>query len=248
VAQTGDQLNNGQEGKAGRHADDTIAILAATIGLDAGRVFPKWLTLIDDPILVWENGNKVPKTLRTLLDSDVIVSGQRVAVPNVVAALWLGDGFVVGEWFVNWEPNLDYLKDLGFNVYAYERKVIPKKEHAEEVLTQLKSYLQYKQLQGLFVVGHGDRDGFGTGWSKLLGKWYIRYRDLEDYMGTTYRLAYVHMNTCEGIAARRLLSGSSSRRFLGKAGIVWPTGFANVWNVFLPGDQATDKAVYIPGT
>jgi RHS repeat-associated protein len=94
--------NGDETASAEPDAGDTIDDLANMIGLEA-KEFPMWLTV--------SSGNTMPAS-----SSQKMTGCEHFEVPNTVVAYWAGNLGWFGRWYIRWNPNVRYLRSLGFHV------------------------------------------------------------------------------------------------------------------------------------
>jgi len=118
--------------------NDTWQGLADLVGLNYSEV-PNWVT-----------------NWHSLTDADGPTSGKMYRVPNTIVAHWTGDVGGLGKFYVRWDENVAYIKELGFKVIESESKI----GGDFALQNSLEFGSRAKALHGMYYWGHG---GWGTG-------------------------------------------------------------------------------------
>jgi len=131
--------NGDETASAESEAGDTIDDLANMIGLEA-KEFPMWLTV--------SSGNSMPGS-----SSQKMTGCEHFEVPNTIEAYWAGNLGWLGRWYIRWNPNVRYLRSLGFHVedHHFQDGV----DDVWDLQKRLQPKSMAKQLQGLYFWGHG---------------------------------------------------------------------------------------------
>jgi hypothetical protein len=219
---------------------DTIKKLGEVIGLGTEEwEWRKWLRLPSNKtpqgygrIRVKAGGQERLVLLHQLKLRDVIKPGQRVEIPNTIYYLWGGDGGRFGRAYVWFHLQEDYLRNLGFNVQVYIAK--DGEDQTNTVRDQIALLSGSRQLQGLYVYGHGNETAFGTDDDRLS----VNYLDLKKRLA--YGMGFVMMNVCDGYEGKVLVSSSSNAKFFGGPTFLIPRiNSKSAWSLIDPGEQGT---------
>jgi hypothetical protein len=125
--------------------------------------------------------------------------------------LWYGDLGETGRYW-HFDPFVQSFKRLGFDVDTFYDS------DKQSVLNAIKFRTKEKQLQGLFVMGHGDPGGFGTGDGPLdfnPQRVWITYAEINKVL--EYKLGVAVLWVCNGGSndGRSILSQSGECVFDG---------------------------------
>ena len=247
---------------------DTIAKLATYVGLN-GSEWEKWLTIPDDlakGIRLTDGRTVSPADL----DEEMkLCPGQRFEVPNSIVAAYAGDlgpfvsAFSLPHFLVEpgklgravtwWPRYVDELKREGFAVVEHYHPP------AKLLLAQIGRSSNRKELHGLFEMGHGHKDGFGSTIWKVpwIGRpyrvekpgYFVTYTDVRNKL--QYKLGVVLLFSCysdtlgdKGLGGRHLVSAN---------GVFWgdPDGYLPIvddpWSItgLFEGDKQGTRDVTI---
>ena len=132
---------------------DTVAGLAQLIGLEESE-FQQWLRLKNPEDTVRTSLGK--RSLANLTSSDGICPGEEVLIPNIVMCVWAGDFGGPGKAWVQYEKDVQTLRDRGFYTFMIDVRG----EDADTITAPifeglLKDFTHEPFLHGLFYWGHG---------------------------------------------------------------------------------------------
>ncbi len=222
---------------------DTIAGLAAIIGLDAGS-WESWLYIPawSDTILLCPFGFT---DYLHLTDETKLAANQVFRIPNTIYAHWAGTvpWLGLGKAFVHWRRDLHTLRQRGFSV------VVRQGGTASELESSLRSLSgAQKALHGIFFWGHGNPQEVLTEADMAGDAHYLStFEHWRESLG--YKPAFGLVCACESSAARPVFSENAI--FWGSAGrlvpclfrighIIWEIGCPTVNSLIPPGAQGTN--------
>ena len=231
--------NGGARASAVSEADDTIASLAAAIGLDS-REFYEWLVVLRDPIAL-SGGGLIPA--HGLVDTDRLCPDQEFEIPNTVLYFWTGDLGGFGRGLVKWRIQKEYLQERGFLVVE---QINEKKNTwtGAQLAAYLKSATSDQSLHGLYLWSHGWRGGIAN----RAGTFEVEYAKLAPPNALAYHLGLVIINACDSgwdaASNGGLIGGhdlvAKNGLFGGFKGTLVPKfDDTDVRDVLKPGDQRT---------
>jgi len=201
---------------------DTIYALGLQIGLDPNQ-FREWLTIADAsrPIRVVQPPFEIWPTDEEL-ESLELCPGQTFQIPNTVYAYWAGfelrlagRTLRVGKPWVSWNPNVAYLRSLGFNVVAMDH--VPGAAYALQ--NRLQKDASNKVLHGLYFWGHGRAPYPSTGLVSDSGDSLLDYATINLPYGMALGLIFACDSNSGNTA---LLSGSAGSIWHGYTGTLYP--------------------------
>jgi len=212
--------NGDETASAEPDAGDTIADLANMIGLKAEQ-FPMWLTV--------SSGNTLPSST-----SQKMTGCEHFEVPNTVVAYWAGNLGWLGRWYVRWNPNVRYLRSLGF--YVDDR------HHQDGDVLALQgifhSRSQAKQLQGFYFWGHGSAPYPAKWLMSASGDAVLQFAS----PGLFYQMGLGLVFCCDSNSGKSvLMSNNGSAIWNGYTGTLYPWPFKayKAKDYIHHGDQAT---------
>lgn len=133
----------------------SITELAQYVGLEPAE-FAEWLTL-NNPTAEVELFNRTTKLCSELVEGDVLLGSSisLFAVPNTIYAAWCWNPAEKAS--MKWEENISQIEALGFKVALFSNDSFTLAEDAKSVFWEsINSYSDLKQLQGIYLTGHGD--------------------------------------------------------------------------------------------
>ncbi len=176
---------------------DSIQTLAEQIGLSVAQA-QYWLSVQELPPV-----------------DEVVPKGTSWKVPNTIIAYWGGDLGAAGQLWVDWNGDIDSLKDKGFLVEElhfkpnfiyrsdssgpsskkptkrFEWKPVKGGSDEFELMHAVMRYTLSKKLHGLFYWGHGSPHGLIVK-DGPTGSWQLLY----DHARPLYGLAWVKLCGC----------------------------------------------------
>jgi RHS repeat-associated protein len=209
---------------------DNVKALADQIGLNADD-YQQWLSPAD--------GYSLPSSATDTMGS------RKFRIPNTVYACWAGwSGLGIGKCWVDWNPSVAYLKQLGFEVTEYDYS--SSSTVSDALQNNLTTSANSKSLHGLYYWGHGYApSGQGDTSAGL-----VNQADVEllayGSINLPYKMALGLVFACySDDGASSLFSSASSGIWHGYSGVlnpVWPLNQNfNVNQYIKSGDQDTNK-------
>jgi RHS repeat-associated protein len=237
--------------------DDTMAGLAERVGLRTDE-FRKWATAGS---LKLTNGDSV--ALDALGSADELCAGQKVGVPNEILFVWMGWGGKnsylgalesgLGTWGVGWYNDMEYLKNLGFNVtelhYDPHKYLGIESRFTQKWLDTLKADTKSRVLHGMEVTGHGNWFRCSSHYGH---KVVVDYSEMLEAL--QYHLGFLILNVCDSKRSHKdpdypkrdpgerggMDLGSGVGKFGGVRGTcVPPFSTSHPSDILKPGDQGT---------
>lgn len=133
----------------------SITELAQYVGLEPAE-FAEWLTL-NNPTAEIELFNRTTKQCSELVEGDVLLgsSASLFCVPNTIYAAWCWNP-AEKDW-MRWEEHISQMEALGFKVALFYNDSFTLAADAKSTFWEsINSYSDLKQLQGIYLTGHGD--------------------------------------------------------------------------------------------
>lgn len=233
--------NGAVKADAVSESGDTIAKLAAEVGLEPSE-FQEWLTTPTGGVKYASPVTIGPTVSgRPLDDADrKVCPGQKFQIPNEIFSHWGGALGGLGKVFVAYDADRNVFEKRGFKVLAANANT------AAQFEGTLKTETAAKNLQGLFIWGHGledpktkvfvgyltDNDHNDANHDSLFTNWSM-----------SYKLGIGILFTCGSVTERSYFSANAI--FWGKQGTLVPGPFHSfapwVNNLVPPGAQDSKK-------
>jgi RHS repeat-associated protein len=222
---------------------DTIADLAAIIGLDAAN-WSSWLTVSAAGLTARANpatrSSTAPATGSSVGARTPLCAAQTVQVPNTILMFWTGELGGFGRSWVRWDSQAEWLRAGGFDVVEQLNDGAGPWTGAQ-FLQWLSTSSGAKELHGLVVWGHGWRGGFSD---KNPSRFQVTYKEAVAHL--RYTLGLVVLNVCEGGWSKATNNGleggrdlvASNGEFWGVTKTLYPitdSDFAVIYNVMADG-------------